>query len=164
MRGSMFDMIFIPVLIVVILLSGIFTLYIGRTVQDAVEVKLRAETDVESSDYDKVFGGANTALDVASGTMPTICFFLYIASLITSYLTKNHPIFIFFSVLFLAIGIILTVITKQIYDAVVTADLSFGSQVTMSTWYFNNSTIILAIFGALNIFLMYYGYMQTGRD
>jgi hypothetical protein len=162
MRGSAFDSVFLPVIILVILIVGIFTVYSSSLIMDAFETKMKDEAPELDDEFTELFDSAGTVVDIGAAAIPVVAFFLFVVSWITSYLTPNHPIFLFFAIFLLAAGIGVTLISKTVYDEIVAADTDFAEQIPFAAWYFQNSPMILTVVGAINLFLMYYGYMQTG--
>ena len=162
MRGGLFDSVIIGAIILAMLVGALFSVYIYYQITDKVEETLVDKGSITQATADEIFGGSDTAINTFSNLIIVIVFFLYLASLITSYLTKNNPILIFFSMLFVAIGIILTVIEKNVYDNIVVAAPTIAAQIPLASWYFNNSTIIAAVFGGLNILVAYLAYQMDG--
>jgi len=162
MRGGLFDSVIIGAIILAMLIGSMFSVYIYYQITDKVEETLVDKGALDQATADEIFGGSDTAVNTFSNLIIVIVFFLYLASLVTSYLTKNNPIFIFFSMLFVAIGIILTVIEKNVYDNIVVAVPTIAAQIPLASWYFNNSTIIVAVFGGLNLLVAYLAYQMDG--
>lgn len=162
MRGGLFDSVVIGAIILAMLVGGMFSVYIYHQITDKVEETLVDKGSITQATADEIFGGSDTAINVFSNLIIVVAFFLFIASLITSYLTKNNPIFIFFSALFVALGIILTVIEKNVYDKIVATVPAIAAEIPLASWYFNNSTIIVAVFGGLNLLVAYLAYQMEG--
>lgn len=162
MRGGLFDSVIIGAIILALLLGGMFSVYMYYQITDKVETALVDKGSISQATADEIFGGSDTAINTFSNLLIVVALFLYIASLVTSYLTKNNPIFIFFSMFFVALGIILTVIQKNVYDKIVAVAPAIAGQIPLASWYFNNATIIVAVFGGLNILVAYLAYQMDG--
>lgn len=159
---GIFDSVVVGAIILALFLGGMFSVYIYHQITDKVEAELVGSGALSQEIADDIFGGSNTAINTFVNLIPFVALMLYVASLVTSYLTKNNPVFIFFSVFFVALGIILTVIEKNVFDKIVATFPAIAAEIPLAAWYFSNATVIAAVFGVANILVAYLAYQLEG--
>ena len=149
MRGSALDILFFPVLILLIFLFLLFPTYIYDKVSSQLHNQLPEHADVIS--------GADTANSVLKQGFIWLVFGFFIASLISAYLVPNHPIFIFFAFFFYALGIFIATVVKSVVEKTFAANSEFISQIPLASWLFDHLVSVVVVFGFLMIVLMYSG-------
>ena len=156
----MLDHILLPVLVLTILIGGIFAVYMYHQIVDPIRTELESE-GLDSTTSAEIFAGANTAINVYAQVVPAIALSLYVVSLITSFFVKNHPVLIWFSFLFVTIAIVISVIAKGVLDEMFAAMPALETQLSSVPWIVANWTIVAAMMGLFNIFILFYRY-QAG--
>lgn len=156
MRGSARDLLIIPMLVFVIIAGAVLSLYVMKNLTGSFETKLIALDNAPVAEIQTVFSGVNTAYTTFSNSVLFVVFSLMAASTISSLLVPNSPWFIFFAFLFLIVGLITTTVYKTVYDVMIAEEPDLASQVANSNWYWQNSIKIMALWGGINIFAMFY--------
>lgn len=95
--------------------------------------------------------------------------FLIVGLLLSSFLVRIHPIFIFIYIIFLGVSIFVSAILANIYQELTEVSLinSVASQQTMITWIMSHIALIMLGVGALSLIITFSkifgqgGYSET---
>lgn len=82
---------------------------------------------------------------------------LIIASFISSFLVRQHPMFLFLNIIFLVILVVLTVYFANTYETFINQDVfsSMSTSQQLITGVMQHSVLIMIIVGVLDMIIMY---------
>jgi len=161
MRGSLFDVLLFAGFAAFAFFSFVFNMYFVDQVSDQVETQLIAE-GADLTTTQEIFDNSETMRTVAGNMFLVVLFVIMIFALILAYLTPANPIFAPFATLLLAIGVIIAVAAKTVIDAILAEMPTLANYVSGTTWFWNNYIVIILVWGALVVYLTYFGRAQGG--
>lgn len=148
-------------LIIVIAMMSVITLVLCLIVNHKV-----SDTGIFNSDL-----AANRSMNMSRNTllsMDNMILFIIVGlslfTLITAYLSVNHPMFFFFIVLFLAIAVMVAANISNSYETFRTQPTisAEASLLPKTTFLMDKLPLYIAFMGFLTILCMYIGYKQNG--
>ena len=150
MKGSLLDMIFLPVVLLVIGISIFVSALILEEVSDAqVFNESPANITMQSG---------KIAIQTFDTTILLIAFSIGIAAVIYGYFYPSHPIFLIFGVIILLVAMVTTPIISNTF-AEVAEDSTFAGvydYFPMTTWVMGDALpIMVALFGVFIMIVMY---------
>ncbi len=148
------DIILLAIMVFFLAISLVVALYANSKIKEVIDTTALNE----SAAYPSITSSFNTinTLTVQRGF---VLFFglLIITILVSSFMIKVHPIFIFIYIITLAIAIFVSVYLANVYETVVanTQLASIAANYVMMTWIMQNVVKILLGTGALSMIIIF---------
>ena len=156
MKGSMADILLFPVITLVIFILMLFSAHVSQKMLDQLS------THLDDPAAQTIISNTERALRTYEGMFVFLVFGFFLAALIAATQVPNNPIFLFFSFILYAIGILLSVIIKAIADKIFATNPDFITLIPYAGWLFDNLARIVALFGFLLLILTYSGIKGGG--
>ena len=157
-KGSLLDMIYIPIILLIIGIS----VFVAATVLDKISPSLSATSPIAAN----TTAQAVVAVNTFNWSFLLIAFALGAGSIMLGVMYPTHPIFFFAGFIILIISMVTTAMMSNVFQTF-SAESTIAastSQFTIINWFMGNSlTIFMAIFGMLMLIVLY-TRLQSGRE
>lgn len=159
-KGDITDITLFLIIIFFLATSLVVTLYANTKIKEVIDTTVLNESAAYAS-ISQSFENINT-YGVQRGF--TLLFgLLIIGILLSSFLIRVHPVFIFLYILFLGIAIFISVYLANTYEMIVSNGLlaEISSNYATMTWVMQHIGVILLAVGALSMIVIF-GKIITG--
>lgn len=156
------DPLFFIIFVVGFFFTGMLSLYIWGQISGEVSTAL-VTAGANPTINSQIFTGLNIGKTAFANMITFVIFVVMFLGLSLSYLVKVNPVFLFFSLIMLVMTIIVAVIGHDLIFTALNAVPDLANQIPNTLWFWNNITIIMAIYGVMNIVLLYYNFFRGSR-
>lgn len=148
------DIIFFLIVMFFLAISFVVVLYANSKIKEVIDTTVLNETDA----YPSITSSFNTINTLTVQRGFTLVFgLLVIAILVSSFMIKVHPIFIFIYIITLAVAIFVGVYLGNVYEEIVAVEefTALAANYAMMTWVMQNVVKILLGVGALSMVIIF---------
>jgi len=153
-KGDPTDMILLLVMVFFLVISFVVALYTNEKVHDIISTTALNQSDAYSS-IDSAF----TTINEFTVQRGFLLFFgiLIIGILVSSYMIRVHPIFMFIYIITLIVAIFVAMYLGNAYELVVSNGqlATIADNYAMMTWVMEHITLILLGVGALSMIIIF---------
>lgn len=153
-RGDVTDIMLLMLIITFLAISFIAVLYVNGILKDTITTTDLNETDAASSIVDS-FDTVNTV--TVQRAFAFAVGILMIGTLVSAFLVRMHPAFIFLYIIILAFTIFVSVYTGNLYSTIAEVDefSSIAAENEMITFFMENIVKIVLALGALSMIIVF---------
>jgi len=153
-KGDPTDMILLLVMVFFLVISFVVAIYTNEKVHDIISTTALNQSDAYSS-IDSAF----TTINEFTVQRGFLLFFgiLIIGILVSSYMIRVHPIFMFIYIITLIVAIFVAMYLGNAYELVVSNGqlATIADNYAMMTWVMEHITLILLGVGALSMIIIF---------
>lgn len=153
-RGDVSDGIIIIVTLFFLAIAFLVAAFVNDKLKDVVETTPLNDTEVASTIIDKMDNITSTSIQRGFVMIFAI---LVIGTMVSSFLVRVHPAFIFVYILFMGFTVFVSIILANTYDMVIeNATLAeIANQQTMTNWIMAHIVKIMIGVVALSVFILF---------
>lgn len=161
-KGDVTSGITFIVIIFFLAISFIVVAFINDKMKDVVEDTVLNQTSVASGIVDSM--NFITTTGIQRG-FALIFVFMIIGMMVSSFLVRVHPIWIFLYIIFACFAVVITVPIANVYQLFIENETlsSIASQQTLITWVMQHSVLILIATLALSMIILFAKLPDRGQ-
>lgn len=159
-KGDVSDILTFMIIVFFLVTSMLVMAFVNDKIKETIETTQLNTTSISSDIVDQM--DSITTTGIQNGTLMMIAF-LIIGMMISAFMVRIHPIFLFLYIIFLVVSLVVAVPLANSYQLLMEADAiaAVASQQTYLTWIMRHFLKIILAVGGLSITIVF-GKLREG--